>query len=40
MSVWDPAAPGQVGQTIERFCPEKMAKEYVLNTANRKIVVR
>jgi len=30
----------QVGAVIDKFCPEIISKEYILNTTEKKIVIR
>ena len=40
IAIWNSSLPDQIGTLIDRFCPEKDAKEYILNVMARKIVIR
>ncbi|XP_059096393.1 uncharacterized protein LOC131890919 [Tigriopus californicus] len=39
IGIWDVDTPTKLGPKIDRFCPEIMSKEYVLDTTNKKIAI-
>lgn len=39
IAIWNTSYPDQIGTLIDRFCPEISAKEYILNTTARRIVI-